>query len=229
MEAHFLDPAAPTPARGCPAGELVPARFRAKVRAWRERHHPVSIEVRHARGVADRRVEYTPDRDGMAWLSAYLPAAQAAGIWDRTTSAARALQGPDEARTLTQLRADVAATWLLTAGREQAPDAAPGGSGVAGGTVPCGAVPSPVAQVLITVPVFSLLGVTEEPAMLDGYGPVPPSMARALVAHGASSFLRVLTDPRDGAPLEIGRTSYRIPKALRQWLRVRDGKCPFPG
>jgi len=65
--------------------------------------------------------------------------------------------------------------------------------------------------------------------MLDGYGPVPPSMGRALVADGASSFLRVLTDPRDGAPLEIGRTSYRIPKTLRQWLRLRDGKCPFPG
>jgi len=222
LEAHFLDPAAPTPARGCPAGELVPARFRAKVRAWRERHHPVSIEVRHARGVADRRVEYTPDRDGMAWLSAYLPAAQAAAIWDRTTSAARALQGPDEARTLTQLRADVAAAWLLTSGGTE--------DGMAdAGTIKAGDVPSPGAQVLITVPVFSLLGVTEEPAMLDGYGPVPPSMARALVADGASSFLRVLTDPRDGAPLEIGRTSYRIPKALRQWLRVRDGKCPFPG
>jgi hypothetical protein len=90
-------------------------------------------------------------------------------------------------------------------------------------------VPSPAAQVLITVPVFSLLGLTEEPAMLDRYGPVPPSVARALVADGASSFLRVLIDPRDGAPLEIGRTSYRIPLALRHWLRLRDGKCPFPG
>jgi hypothetical protein len=29
--------------------------------------------------------------------------------------------------------------------------------------------------------------------------------------------------------LEIGRTSYRIPKSMRQWLRLRDGKCPFPG
>ncbi len=88
---------------------------------------------------------------------------------------------------------------------------------------------SPRAQVLITVPVLSLLGVTDEPAMLDGYGPIPPSMARRLVADGADSFYRVLTDPRDGAPLEIGRTSYRIPKALRQWLRLRDGKCSFPG
>ncbi|HAP89213.1 MAG TPA: endonuclease, partial [Arthrobacter bacterium] len=89
--------------------------------------------------------------------------------------------------------------------------------------------PSPRAQVLITVPVLSLLGLTDEPAALDGYGPIPPSMARQLVADGAESFHRVLTDPRDGAPLEIGRTSYRVTKAQRQWLRMRDSKCPFPG
>lgn len=233
MEAHFLDQEAPTSARGCPVGDLAPARFRAKARIWRERHHPVSIEKRHARSVVDRRVEYTPDRDGMAWLSAYLPAGQAAGIWDRITTAARALQGAEEARTLAQLRADVAATWLLTAGLEQTPSGIAKGSddgaledGLLHGVLEGGPashpsfidVPSPAAQVLITVPVLSLLGLTEEPAMLDGYGPIPPSMGRALVADGASSFLRVLTDPRDGAPLEIGRTSYRIPKTLRQWL-----------
>ena len=54
-------------------------------------------------------------------------------------------------------------------------------------------------------------------------------MARQLIAEGAESFHRVLIDPRDGAPLEIGRTSYRVTKAQRQWLRLRDGKCPFPG
>ena len=209
LEAHFLDPDAENPARGCPAGDLVPSRFRAKARSWRERHHPVSIERRHDTGVLDRRLEFTPDRDGMAWLSAYLPADAAASIWNRATDAARALQSPSEPRNLAQLRADTAASWLL--------------AGVAEG------VPSPKAQVLVTVPVLSLLGVTEEPAVLDGYGPIPPSMARRLVADGASSFHRVLTDPGTGAPLEIGRTSYRIPAAMRQWLRLRDGKCPFPG
>lgn len=54
-------------------------------------------------------------------------------------------------------------------------------------------------------------------------------MARRLVAEGADSFHRVLVDPRDGAPLEIGRTSYRVTKALRQWLRLRDAKCSFRG
>ncbi|WP_306922229.1 HNH endonuclease signature motif containing protein [Arthrobacter globiformis] len=231
LEAHFLDPDAPHAARGCPAGELTPSRFRARARYWRERHHPVSIETRHRNCAKDRRLEYVPDRDGMAWLSAYLPADQAAGIWDRATAAARALQGPTESRTLTQLRVDVAAGWLLGPG--QRVDGTPAGSvptdSVQAGEVRAGYVPSPAAQVLVTVPVFSLLGLTHEPATLDGYGPIPPAMARRLVSDGAGSFLRVLTDPRDGAPLEIGRTSYRIPKPMRQWLRLRDGRCTFPG
>ncbi|MDR6415748.1 DUF222 domain-containing protein [Pseudarthrobacter sulfonivorans] len=224
LEAHFLDPEAPNPLRGCPAGEMVAGRFRARARTWRERHHPVSIEKRHTKCATDRRVLFSPARDGMAWLSAYLPADTASGIWERTTAAARALQGPEEPRTLTQLRADIAATWLL------------GGNGSTDPTVPASepadlpdGVPSPRAQVLITVPVMALLGVTEESAMLDGYGPIPPSMARQLIADGATSFHRVLIDPRDGAPLEIGRTSYPVTKAQRQWLRLRDGKCPFPG
>ena len=260
LETHFLDPDSPDAPRGCPVGELVPSRFRAKARTWRERHHPDTIETRHRKSTLDRRLEYTPDHDGMAWLSAYLPAATAAGIWNRTTAAARALQSPAEPRTLTQIRADIAATWLLSnpgaAGDTCSPrdadrtenhgagmvHAAVGGRtdagletlgvgtdvGIGVGRGPVG-VPSPRAQVLVTVPVLSLLGATDEPAMLDGYGPIPASMARDLVADGADSFHRVLIDPRDGAPLEIGRTSYRIPKYMRQWLRLRDGKCPFPG
>ena len=289
LEAHFLDPEAPNPAT-CPVGNMVPARFRHKVRTWRERHHPESIEKRHAKSFLDRRLEYAPDRDGMAWLSAYLPADQAAGIWNGITATARALQSRTEGRTLTQLRADVAAKVLLSAGftttsnpmdgsteaaagsrtglattrtsTRPSPSTRPSDDGVAGGVpvtdgvddavaggipvtdgiddavaglvpapggVDSGRVPSPAAQVLVTVPVFALMGLTDEPADLDGYGPIPASMARKLVADGASSFRRVLIDPRDGAPLEIGRESYRIPSAMRQWLRLRDGKCSFPG
>ena len=100
LEAHFLDPEAPNPARGAAPGELVPYRFRYKARAWRERHHPESLEKRHARGVADRRVEHRPDQDGMAWFSAYLPADTASAMWNRTTAVARGMQGLAEPRTL---------------------------------------------------------------------------------------------------------------------------------
>ncbi|MBT2565782.1 DUF222 domain-containing protein [Arthrobacter sp. ISL-85] len=229
LVAHFFDPDAPNPARGAAPGELIPSRFRAKVRGWRERHHPESIEKRHAKGVADRRMEYTPDRDGMAWLSLYLPGDTACAIWNRTTATARGLQGPNEHRTLTQLRPDIAASLLLGAG-----NTATAGSGSsedmgAGITTGIGKVPTLRADVLVTVPVFSLLGLTDEPAMLDGLGPIPASMARALVADGANSFYRVLVDPRDGAPLEIGRKNYRLTETIKRWIRMRDLKCTFPG
>jgi hypothetical protein len=225
LEAHFLGPDAPNPARGCAGpGELVPHRFRHKARIWREHHHPESLEKRHARSVAERRVEHRPDVDGMAWFHAYLPADTASAMWNRTRALARGLQGPDESRTLTQLCADIFADAVLSNGQ----DGRNGQHGQSPGRT-VAEVRTPHAEVLVTVPVFSLMGLTDEPAMLDGYGPIPASMARKLVADGAGSFYRVLVDPRDGAPLEIGRTSYRVTKAIRRWLRLRDGKCPFPG
>ncbi|BCW80273.1 HNH endonuclease signature motif containing protein [Arthrobacter sp. NicSoilC5] len=219
LVAHFFDPDAPQPARGAAPGDLVPCRFRAKVRGWRERHHPDSIEKRHVKGVADRRMEYTPDKDGMAWVSLYLPGDTACAIWNRTTATARGLQGPDEERTLTQLRPDIAASLLLGAGNTTQ----------TGKPSEAGKVPTPRADVLVMVPVFSLLGVTDEPAVLDCFGPIPASMARKLVADGADSLYRVLIDPRDGAPLEIGRKNYRLTETIKRWIRLRDTKCTFRG
>ncbi len=298
LVAHFLDPDAPHPARGAAAGKLVPSRFRARIRSWRERHHPESIEKRHAKSAADRRVEYSPDRNGMAWFSAYLPAHQASAIWNKITALARGAQSPNEPRNLTQLRPDILANLLLSAGpalsrdehtsphttknsptdgsqdgaadaigraalaitdsnatgtgtgeytRDQHGATAHGGTDATTGSADNGdtnsvtgsagnngyadvaKVPVPNTTVLVTVPVFALLGLTDEPAVLDGHGPIPASMARKLLTDGATSFHRVLVDPRDGAPLEIGRTKYRLTKAMKQALRLRDGKCTFPG
>ncbi|MDR6793163.1 hypothetical protein J2X12_002337 [Pseudarthrobacter oxydans] len=238
LEAHFLDPDTPRPTTAATIGEMPAHRFKHKARTWRERHHPESLEKRHTKAAADRRVEYRPDQDGMAWLSACLPADQALAGWNRLTALSRAAQGPNEPRTLTQLSADTFAEAILTSGTsatfhadnsagngEAASDSDGAGAGTGAGLLS----PGIRAQVLVTVPVFSLMGLTEEPAVLDGFGPVPPSMARDLVANGADSFYRVLVDPRDGAPLEIGRSSYRVTKAMRNWLRLRDGQCPFPG
>jgi hypothetical protein len=248
LEAHFLDPDTPRPVNAAAIGEMPAYRFKAKARTWRERHHPESIEKRHAKGVTDRRVECRPDQDGMAWLSACLPAHQAMAGWNRLNALARAAQGPDESRTLTQIRADEFAEAILTSGTGRGNgdssslhagnsdwvstgngDGLGTNDGAGAGMGPAGLSSAVRAQVLVTVPIVALMGVTDEPAMLDGFGPIPPTMARDLVANGADSFHRVLVDPRDGAPLEIGRTSYRVTKAMRNWLRLRDGKCPFPG
>ncbi|ACL38324.1 HNH endonuclease [Pseudarthrobacter chlorophenolicus A6] len=265
LVSHFFDPDAPNRARGSAPGDLVTHLFRRKVRTWRERTYPQTVQERHVRCVADRRMEYRPDADGMASITLILPGDTACAIWNKTTAIARGLQGPGETRTLTQLRPDTAAALLLSAGPGSRAGNSAGTSGPmdagAAGTHPSGSdgspetfegrniggdmfaidlskvpyfvdlskIPTPKADVLVTIPLFTMLGSTDEPADLDGYGPIPAAMARKLVADGATSFYRVLVDPRDGAPLEIGRTSYRLSEAMKRWIRMRDGHCTFPG
>jgi hypothetical protein len=192
------------------AEKFTVAQFDRKARVLRERIHPDGIEERHERAAADRSIDLQPGRDGMAWLSAYLPAPTAHGIYNRVTDLALAQQGAGEARTLTQLRADLFAELLL--------------DGVADPQRDSGIRP----RVLITVPALTLLDRSDEPAVLEGYGPIAIETALDLAAE-APSFTRILTHPETGAVLSVGRDRYAVPADLRTWLRVRDGTCRFPG
>ncbi len=190
------------------ASTLAPARFATFARAARERAQPDPVQ-RHQVAAQGRRVRLDRDIDGMCWLTAYLPAQAGERAMARIDAGARALaDAADESRTLEQLRADVTADLLAGVLR------APGGAGVA---------------VAVTVPVLTLLGVTDEPGTLEGYGPIDPETARELAGH-APSFTRILTHPVTGAVLDVDRDSYRVPADLKRWLRVRDGNtCTFPG
>ena len=192
------------------ATNLTVAKFDRAARVQRERMHPESIEARHDTALEARSLDLQPARDGMAWLNAYLPAASAQGIYNRLTDMALKQQSPAESRTLTQLRVDLLAELLLEG-------AAQSGSGR--GIRP---------RVLVTVPALTLLGRSDEPAVLEGYGPIDLATALELAAH-APSFTRLLTHPETGAVLSVGRDSYAVPSDLRTWLRVRDGTCRFPG
>jgi hypothetical protein len=135
------------------AGQLTVSQFTQKTRKARERLDPESIPARHERSVADRALFYEPAADGMAWLSIFLPAAQAAAIYTRVTNAAMALQGPNEPRTLTQLRVDVFSDLIL--------DTRPGEAG--SGSRFTGIKP----DVFLLVPALTLLGRSDEPAILE--------------------------------------------------------------
>jgi hypothetical protein len=190
------------------AGRLAPARFRARARVVRERLHSEALAERHRRSAEDRRVHFEADLDGMAWLHLYLPADSARRAMARLDHVAKSLAAaPDEARTLAQLRADAAA------------DAVAGVLGAAG---------SVGVQVAVTVPVMTLLGESEEPGILEGYGPIDAETARRLCAH-APSFHRILTHPVTGVVLDHDRTTYRVPADLKRRVQVRDVICTFIG
>lgn len=189
------------------AKTLAPARFRAKARSLRERLHTESLEVRHERAQANRRVSVEVDRDGMGWLHALLPAHDLALITAQLDQTAFGLfANGGETRTMNQLRADVLVD-LLTG---NAAGAAPG------------------VTVALTVPLLSLLGQSTEPAIMEGVGPIDQQTARRLCGD-ATSFTRILTDPVTGSMLALDPQKYRSNAATRRWLGHRDVTCTFPG
>lgn len=187
---------------------LPPARFMGRMRTLRERLHPISLTERHEEAAKGRRFWREDDRDGMAWLGVQFKAPDAETAWQRVDAIARHLaEQPGETRTLDQLRADVVAD-MLTGRSDPATE--------------------PRATVGVLIPMMSLLGLSEEPATLEGYGPIDADTARRLTAH-APSFYRILTAPVSSTILDVDRTTYRPPADLKRWLALRDGTCRFFG
>ncbi|WP_194395693.1 HNH endonuclease signature motif containing protein [Microbacterium atlanticum] len=190
---------------------MPPPKFRLRARLVRERVHPESVDQRHRRAAEDRREWFTAEPDGMATLSIFGPAADVLAAHRRADAHARHLRAqPGEERTLAQLRADVLLDLLAH-----------------GETPQTGPAPEHAA-VAITVPVMTLLGHDDAPATLDGYGPIDADIARRLAGR-ARSWVRILTHPVTGTVLDVDRRTYRVPRALRRWLGVRDPACIAPG
>ena len=82
----------------------------------------------------------------------------------------------------------------------------------------------PLVQVVI--PFDTLNGTAEHPGELVGYGAIPAPLARAIASDGV--WKRLVTDPLSGALLDYGRTTYRPPAALADFVRARDVECRHP-
>jgi hypothetical protein len=225
-------------------------RFKDRARRLREKLHPESIVARSTDALADRRTWWEAAPDGMGWLHWYGTADQTTAACNRITSMATSLKklgdpssdcdsadqeagaGVEDGfggagagaafgiepkitedlptRTLDQLRADVTAALLLD------------------GITPTGLGAGMRGTVMITVSALTLLGLDEEPATLEGYGPISPDAAR-FVAGNAPSFTRILTHPETGVILSVDKKQQKIIKGMRKVLRMRDETCRFPG
>ncbi|MFB9317777.1 HNH endonuclease signature motif containing protein [Cryptosporangium minutisporangium] len=146
-------------------------------------------------------------------------ASAAAGSASATAGSASATAGP------------ASATAGLASAAAGPADAAAGGSEeaarVAGliSTVLAGkrAVPPRIA---LTAPLSTVLGATNRPGDLTGYGPVPASIVRELAAQ--SSWEKWVTDP-GGVVTDLGRTTYRPTARLAALIRATYPTCMFPG
>ncbi|MBA8926664.1 hypothetical protein BC739_003870 [Kutzneria viridogrisea] len=160
---------------------------------------PLGAEIRHVRAVKRSEVRYKPMPDGMAELTAYLDAVRARQVFDQITADAEAL---DDDRSRGEKQADVFVDRMLGSDR-------------------------PVTvRTDVTVSARTLLGLTADPGYIAGVGYVDASLAREIAAQG--DWRKVLTD-KVGMPIGVGRKRYRPPKALRDFVMVRDRVCQAPG
>jgi Domain of unknown function (DUF222) len=67
----------------------------------------------------------------------------------------------------------------------------------------------------------TLLGLQQHPAEIPGVGPIPADVARWLLADGAP-LRRLVTDPLTGHLLDYGRTTYKVPSDLADYLIARN-------
>ncbi len=189
---------------------------------------PAALAARAAAAAAtrDRGVFLRPEPDGMATLTAVLPALEAMAAWRVLDTAARRhpVTGADECDSPGRRRiGDARADALLAAILGPDPTHA-----TPGDPDRLAAPPAPPAvELAVVIDLPTLLGLDQTPAQLPGYGPLPAPVARALATHAPGR--RWVTDPVTGHLLDYGRRTYRPPAPLADHIHARDTTRRFPG
>jgi hypothetical protein len=205
-----------------PACRLTAPRIAERLRRAAIAHDPAGAARRHARARADRGVRFEAAGDAMAYLTALLPADDAARTrthLDRL--AVTVARAPGETRTLDQVRADTLVDLLTGTGVS---------TGMSTGGPGQGTPVAPVRNLVqVTVAATTLLGLDDAPSDLAGYGPIPAALARELAAGPDATWRRILTDPATGTATDVSRTTYAPGTVMGDHVRVRDSTCTFPG
>jgi hypothetical protein len=193
------------------AGRLTPGQLRAALAKAVLAVDPAAAEERHRKAVKERRVEFTPLPDGIAELRAIGPADDVAAVFTALDALARKAKTPGDPRGIDARRFDALSDLAYLRLQDTG--------------LPAGQRVRPHLQV--TASLATLLGLSDEPAELAGYGPIPASMARRIAAD--ATWRRLVTDPLTGALLDYGRTTYHPPAGLADFVLARDRTCRFPG
>lgn len=190
-------------------------KLRDRLHVIRERIQATTAADRHAKALGRMGVTIEPLPDGLAAITAILPAPEAVQIDLRLDLAARAAASTEgETRSIGELRAhivmDVIDEGLFRDARTEVEDlAVPQRRGVQ-------------CKVGLLIPAMTAMGHSEVPATLEGYGPIDIETAKRLAAN-ATSWIKVLTDPVTGAVQDIGRQKYRPTDDMRALLGLLDG------
>jgi len=162
---------------------------------------PTGYDQRRQKATEDRRVECRPLPDGMAELRIRLTAIDARAAYDVLTQDAQSC--PKDERTTDQKRADAFLDRFLGYGVQRK------------------------VQVHVTISMETLMGLTEDPGLLDGYGPLAADNARELAMHGPWRGL-LLDKYRRAEALSVEK--YRPTVNIKEFSKLSaGGVCSAPG
>lgn len=184
-----------------------------------------------------RKVNIYPEPNGMATLVAFLPAEDAQTIKLAIEKRIRVAKASPLNLLTPELQAEldreVEKTEKISSVRDLLADAQKAdaltaiASNYLNVTEDDGKAHRRPVSVSLTIDLPTLLGLADNPGELQGYGPIPASVARELAADG--KWRRFITDPTSGNLLDCGRETYIPPQHLVDFLMARDRTCRFPG
>lgn len=184
---------------------------------------PAAVVARRRRAESERSVSLRPAPDCMTYLTALLPVATGVAVHAELTRTANSARAAGDERSRGQVMADTLATRSLGQQDAQAP------------RIP--------VTVNVVVSDEVLLGVTtrdntealDDTAYVEGYGPVPGALARQLATssvdvegEAAVHLRRLYAAPDSGALVALESRSRCFPRALADYVRLRDRTCRTP-
>ena len=185
------------------------ARVEAEAKKITARLDVAAVVARSAKAAKDRYVSCRPAPDTMTWVSALLPVAQGVAVY---AALKRQADLTVDGRSRGQVMADTLVERVTGRPADQ---------------------PVPVALGLVMADT-TLAGDDEEPAWLDGYGPIPAGFARTLTGQAAidedtkATLRRLYRHPRSGQLVAMESRARIFPKGLARFIRLRDQTCRTP-
>lgn len=167
-------------------------------------------EERFRKAYDGRHVRASDGEDGISWLTIESTTDQVQLALHRLTLAAKQLRRDGDQRTLDQLKSDLAVQLLTGAGDD----------------VPLPSYARPLIN--LTVPIQTVMGLSDEPGTLSGGAVVPAGLARMIAQQPGATWHRLLTDEA-GDGVELSTQSYQPTRAIWQQVVAQWGSCFRPG
>lgn len=185
----------------------------AAVQAEAARLDPASVVARRRQAESDRHVTLRPAPDTMTWLTALLPVAEGVAAYTALVRAADSARAAGDPRGKGQVMADALVARAL------------------GGADDTRTTTAVTLDVVMTD--HDLFGAGDEPAHLEGFGPVPSELARELVVGACSRreevwLRRLYCRPDTGELVAADARGRRFRSTLARFVRLRDRVCRTP-